>query len=187
MDLARLSHLTAIAQISRSNGTFAYNLQQTPARIQMPPVPQRSNCCQNPPCASTTHKRHGSNSLIPPPQPQRSRRPPITAREIDWTAVPNAHDTLGLNISECWNMCSACSNVQSACYQTKDIIIRPLATLRNIFWAFVTCVNAGIFFAAFWLSTVYTPFHYWFMDTMKGKRAWKGLCGNKFMECRPWD
>lgn len=58
-----------------------------------------------------------------------------------------------------------------------------LCRIEDAVWGLLAHANAGVYFAAFWLSTVYAPFHYWIMDTLKGDWA----CGNKFEFCRPWN
>jgi hypothetical protein len=70
--------------------------------------------------------------------------------------------------------------------------------LVNIIWDFVIAfaayvnaayvnaayVNAGLFFAVLWVSLwMGEDVHYAVLDW--GKR--RGVCGNKFMECRAWD
>jgi hypothetical protein len=95
------------------------------------------------------------------------------------------------------------SSAQNASYQTSQLPGQVVTTLwealKTAHWtfchpfatmqSFLAYVNSGLYFTIFWLSTVYTPFHYWVMDTLKGKGAESigKMCGNKFMECRPWD
>jgi hypothetical protein len=95
------------------------------------------------------------------------------------------------------------SNVQNVSCQTdllpSQIVMEIWDMVEVMHWSFcyrfatiqpfMAYVNSGLYFAIFWLSTISTPFHYWVMDTLKGKGAESlvKMCGNKFMECRPWD
>jgi hypothetical protein len=92
--------------------------------IQMPPKPRQSRALKAP---LPTHfappkslDQNASNSSLPSLQSQCCRRSTTTATsslsegpdrdtasdDIDWTFIPNAHDSLHLDIISCWN-CSA--------------------------------------------------------------------------------
>jgi hypothetical protein len=77
------------------------------------------------------------------------------------------------------------TNVRNAFYQTSAFICTTLVnSIRDFVTAFVAYVNAGLFFAVVWVSLwMGEDVHYAVLDW--GKR--KGVCGNKFMECRTWD
>ncbi|KAH3951361.1 hypothetical protein HBH98_100210 [Parastagonospora nodorum] len=67
---------------------------------------------------------------------------------------------------------SAYTNVKTACCPTSatNALLQPISAL---FWGSVAYVNAGIFFAVFWASTVYMPFHYWLMEGWAGGVVWE--------------
>jgi hypothetical protein len=112
------THLTA-----HSNVSFAYKRPPNASKhyccIQMPPKPQQSRAYITPSLSISasprSRSRHATHSSLPPPQPQRPRRATSPLPEnpegdtsssgsnIDWTLVSNAHDSLDLDISFCWN------------------------------------------------------------------------------------
>ena len=73
--------------------------------------------------------------------------------------------------------------VQTALCLTKSASSFLTSMVLKVVWRFVELINAGIFFAVFWASSVWAPLHYWVMDGAKAEWA----CGNKFRWCRAWD
>ena len=95
--------------------------RQTPAasthtHIQDPRFPGMSNNYRNP-SSTQDHRRNlisrcyenASNSSAPPPPQRRRTKPGFPNNDIDnteqiaWDNIPNAHDTIGADVGECWN------------------------------------------------------------------------------------
>ncbi|KAH4898223.1 hypothetical protein HBI26_090190 [Parastagonospora nodorum] len=115
---------------------------------------------------------HTNATLTPTPTPHLPRNPslifntppcaeqhPITAQQHRLDPDPQRPRSFCVY--------SAYTNVKTACCPTSatNALLQPISAL---FWGSVAYVNAGIFFAVFWASTVYTPFHYWLMEGWAG-------------------
>jgi hypothetical protein len=73
------------------------------------------------------------------------------------------------------------TSVRNVCSQISAFIF---TLVWKALAGFVAYVNAGVFFTVVWVSMAMgETVHHAVLDWGKGK----GGCGNKFMECRPWD
>lgn len=60
-------------------------------------------------------------------------------------------------------------------------LLKGLSTdARSFLWNVLYYAWAGVYLSVAWFSGVTGQF--WILDIFRGR-----ICGNKFMECRPWD
>jgi hypothetical protein len=110
------------------------------------------------------------------PQPSSPQNHPTAHQSTDPSSpTPTALSTLRLaSVGTAALLCMPLFYLiaQNACSPISDLV-----------WSFMCYVKAGLFFAVFWASTVYTPLHYCVLDMVRNE----AMCGNKFMNCRAWD